>query len=218
MNSFPALVRLQRISQRLALGVTVELASRMAELSSQGERLGATASTLYPAMSELSSELVRRAASDSAHLEVIRAHIEGTNRSVTDVTDILKESASHLKGIPTRIEEMAGMIADGTRQGVATAMDQVANEIARKLDGVAATLERSAGAVSTALNESTVRDRQGGEASLDFVKSICQAADEMRKISEESRKLAAALQQAQPSRGNGASKKADGFFRRLWDR
>lgn len=215
------LSRISEASQNLAetsSRVTVELASRMAELSSQGERLGATASTLYPAMSELSSELVRRAASDSAHLEVIRAHIEGTNRSVTDVTNILKESASHLKGIPTRIEEMAGMIADGTRQGVATAMDQVANEIARKLDGVAATLERSAGAVSTALNESTVRDRQGGEASLDFVKSICQAADEMRKVSEESRKLAAALQQAQPSRGNGASKKADGFFRRLWDR
>jgi hypothetical protein len=215
------LSRIRETSQNLAetsSRVTVELSSRISELSSQGEHLSATASALYPAMSELSSELIRRAASDSGHLEVIRAHIEGTNRSVTDVTNILNESASHLKAIPTRIDEIAGMIADGTRQGVATAMEQVVNEVARKLDGLAATLDRSAGAFSTAFNESTARDRTRGETSLDFVRSICQAADEMRKVSEESRKLTAALQQAQLARGNGASKKADGFFRRLWDR
>lgn len=198
--------------------LVVEVTSRMRELNAQGERLYATASTLHPALEGLSSELVRRAGADSAHLEAIKGHIETTNRGFGNVADMLKESSDHLNSIPTRIEAIAVTIADGTRQGVTTAMDQVAEHIAGKLDGVVAILERSAEVLSKAFNEAKPRDTGEGETSYDLVRSIRQATEEMRKISEESRKLAVALQLAQPARGDGGSKKGDGFFRRLWDR
>ena len=72
--------------------------------------------------------------------------------------------------------------------------------------------------LSKAFNDSKPRNADERETAHDLVGSIRQATDEMRKVSEESRKLAVALQLAQPARGDGGSKKADGFFRRLWDR
>src|SRR6266581_1198908 len=201
-------------STRLA----VELASRMIELNAQGERLQATAGILHPAIETLSAELVRRAGADSAHLEVIRGHIETTSRSFGNVMEILRESSNELKTVPTRIEAIAGTIADGTRQGVTTGMDRVADHIAKKLDNVVLILERSAGALSNALKQAQPGDAEGLINSPDLARSIRQAADEMKKASEESRKLAVALQQVRPAPHEGTSKKADGFFRRLWDR
>lgn len=198
--------------------VAVELGSRIIELNSQGERLGATASALRPSIEGLSSELVRRAGSDSGHLEVIRGHIESTSRHLSDVRNALSESASHLNAIPDRLEQIAGTLADGTRQGVATAMDQVTSEIAKKLGDVVTSLELSAATFSKALSSPSAQDKDRGPASLDFVGGIREATQEMRRVSEELRRLAVVLQQAQSARGEGASKKGDGFFRRLWDR
>jgi hypothetical protein len=215
------LSRVADTSQSLAKAsdrVATELASRIIELNSQGERLGATASTLCPAIEGLSSELVKRAGSDSAHLEVIRGHIESTSRHLSDVRNALSESANHLKAMPGRFEQIAGTVADGTRQGVVTAMDQIAGEIAKKLGEVVTSLERSAGTFSKALISSGTQDRDRGTTSVDYAGAIREATQDMRKVSEELRKLATVLQQVQSGRGDGASKKSDGFFRRWWDR
>lgn len=214
------LSRVAETSQSLAGAsekVAVELASRIIELTSQGERLGVTASTLSPAIEGLSSELVRRAGSDSAHLEVIRGHIESTSRHLSDVRSVLGESADHLKTMPARFEQIAETVADGTRQGVATAMDQVANEIAKKLGEVVTSLDRSAGTFAKAFTTSAGQADRAA-TSMDSVGGIREANQEMKRLSEELRKLATLLQQAQSGRGEGAPKKADGFFRRLWDR
>ena len=194
--------------------IAVELGSRIIELNSQGERLGVTASTLCPAIEGLSSELVKRAGSDSAHLEVIRGHIESTSQHLLDVRNALSDSANHLKAMPSRFEQIAGTVADGTRQGVAKAMDQVAGEIAKKLGDVVTSLERSAGAFSKAFINPGTQDGDRSATSLDFVGGIREATQEMRRVSEELRKLATALQQAQSGKSEGASKKADGFFKR----
>lgn len=138
-------------STRLA----VELASRMVELHTQGEKLQASAGVLHPAIQSLSAELVRRAAADSAHLDVIRGHIETSSRTFTTVTEILKGSSDELKTVPTRIEAIGGSIADGMRKGVATGMDVVADNIAKRLDTLVAILERSIGALSKAISEVT---------------------------------------------------------------
>src|ERR1035437_1737629 len=145
-------------STRLA----VELASRMMELHAQGERLQATAGVLHPAIQGLSAELVRRAAADSAHLEVIRGHIETSSRSFATVTDILKTSSDELKTVPTRIEAIGGSIADGMRQGVATGMNSVADNVAKRLDSVVVMLERSTGALSKAISETQPRANGNG--------------------------------------------------------
>jgi len=50
-----------------------ELASRIAELHEQGETLHISAVSLAPAVQSLSTQLNRRAESDPAHLEVIKA-------------------------------------------------------------------------------------------------------------------------------------------------
>jgi hypothetical protein len=192
--------------------------SRVAELNAQGERLRATSGMLQPAIEALSVELMRRANADSGHLEEIRGHVETTSRSFVSVTDILRESSNDLKTVPSRIDAMAGTIADGTRQGVARGMDQVADHIAKKLESVVLVLERSAGALSKVFSEAPPRDADGAIASLDLARSIRQAADEMRKASDECRKLTVALQQMQPDRGGDTPKKGDGFFRRFWDR
>ena len=145
-------------STRLA----VELASRMMELHAQGERLQATAGVLHPAIQGLSAELVRRAAADSAHLEVIRGHIETSSRSFATVTDILKTSSDELKTVPARIEAIGGSIADGMRQGVATGMNSVADNVAKRLDSVVVMLERSTGALSKAISETQPRANGNG--------------------------------------------------------
>jgi hypothetical protein len=215
------LSRVAETSQNLASAserVAVELGSRIIELNSQGERLGATANTLRPSIEGLSSELVRRAGSDSTHLEMIRGHIESTSRHLSDVRNAVSESANHLKTMPSRFEQIAGTLADGTRQGVATAMDQVASEIAKKLGDVVISLERSTAAFSKALISSGAQDGARGTNSLDFVGGIREATQEMRRVSEELRKLGTVLQQAQSARGEGTSRKTDGFFKRLWDR
>ena len=200
-------------STRLA----VELASRMMELHAQGERLQATAGVLHPAIQGLSAELVRRAAADSAHLEVIRGHIETSSRSFATVTDILKTSSDELKTVPTRIEAIGGSIADGMRQGVATGMNSVEDNVAKRLDSVVVMLERSTGALSKAISETQPRANGNGLVnSSELVASINKAVDQLRKSSEESRKLADTLQEIQSSRTESPSKKSDGFFRRFW--
>jgi hypothetical protein len=83
---------------------------------------------------------------------------------------------------------------------------------------VVTSLELSAATFSKALISPGGQDRDRGPTSLDFVGGIREATQEMRRVSEELRKLAMLLQQAQSVRGEGASKKADGFFKRLWDR
>jgi hypothetical protein len=149
---------------------------------------------------------------------VIRGHVETTSRSFAGVTDILRESSNELKTVPNRIDAMAGTIADGTRQGVTKGMDQVADHIGKKLENVVLILERSAGALSKSFSEPSPRDADGVVVSLDLARSIRQAAEEMRKACEESRRLAVALQQMQPARGEDNSKKGDGPFWRFWGR
>jgi hypothetical protein len=196
----------------------VELTSRITQLNSQGERVSDAAAALSPAIEGLSSELIRRAGSDSAHLEAIKGHIESTTRSFSQVTEILNESANHLKVMPTRFEQIAEITAAGTRQGVATSMSQVAGEIARKLEDVVASLERITGAFSKAIAGSVAEDGERDPASLDVTKGIREATSEMRVVSQEVRKLTILLQKAQSAQGEGAPKKADGFFGRLWGR
>jgi hypothetical protein len=113
--------------------------------------------------------------------------------------------------MPSKFEQIAGTLADGTRRGVATAMDQVASEIAKKLGEVVTSLERSAAAVASTLG---TQDGDRGATSLDFMRDIREATQEMRRVSEELRKVTTVLQQVQSARGEGTSKKADGFFRR----
>lgn len=215
------LSRVGETSQNLA-GTTEriagELASRIVELNSYSESLGAAARTLYPAIEGLSSELVRRATSDSAHLEVIRGHIESTSRGFSDVKSVLSESASHLQAIPTRLEQIAASISDGTRQGVAAAMDQVAREILKRLGDVVTGLENSTAVLSKTVTASATQDGNRGTTSLDFVKDTREMMLEMRSASDELRKIATVLQQINSVQGDASSKKSDGFFRRWWDR
>jgi len=200
-------------STRLA----VELASRMTEMHAQGEKLQASAGVLHPAIQGLSAELVRRAAADSAHLEVIRGHIETSSRTFITVTEMLKESSDELKTVPMRIEAIGGSIADGMRQGVATGMDVVSDNVAKRLDTLVAILEGSIGALSKAISETKPRaDGDGVMSSREVVTSIHEAVDELRKTSGESRKLAEVLQQIQSSYSESSSKKGDGFFRRFF--
>jgi septal ring factor EnvC (AmiA/AmiB activator) len=173
---------------------------------------------LSPAMEELASVLQKRASSDSAHLEAIKGHIENTSRNFADVTNILRESADHLNAIPRRIDEIAGTITDSARQGVGTGMAHVTDEFTRRLDIVVTGLERSAVIFSAASKGTENKEGDRGDTSADFVGTVQQAAQEMRRVSEESRKLVAVLQQIQLAQTDGSSKKGDGFFRRLWDR
>jgi len=196
--------------------VSLELVSQIKDMTAQGERLQTNVGILHPAIEALSAELVRRAGVDSAHLDVIRGHIETTSRHVIGMRDLLKESSNDLKAVPIKIETIAGTIAEGARQGVTTGLDHITDQIAKKLDNAVQILERSAVALSktyTAGPGST-----DGVTSLDLGKSIRQAADEMRKTSEEVRKVAVTLQQMQTTHDEGATKKADGFFRRFWER
>jgi len=198
--------------------VAAELTSRIMELNSRGERVSNAAAALSPAIEGLSSELIRRAGSDSAHLEAIKGHIESTTRSFSQVTEILNESANHLKVMPTRFEQIAEITAAGTRQGVATAMTQVAGEIGQKLQDVVASLERTAGAFSKVIAGSVAEDGERGPASLDIAKGIREATNEMRMVAQEVRKLTVLLQKTESMQGESAPKKADGFFGRLWGR
>lgn len=195
-----------------------ELASRIVELNSQSESLGAAARTLHPAIEGLSSELLRRAGSDSAHLEVIRGHIESTSRSFSDVKNVLSEAASHLQAMPSRLEQIAVTIADGTRQSVASGMDQVAREILKKLGDIVTSLESSTAVLSKTVTASGAQDGNRGTTSLDFVRDSREATLEMRRASDELRKIATVLQQINSVQGDASSKKSDGFFRRWWDR
>ena len=136
---------------------------------------------------------------------------------MTTVTEILKGSSDELKTVPTRIEAIGGSIANGMRQGVATGMDLVADNIAKRLDTLVVILERSIGALSKAISETKPRgDGDGVISSRELVTSIHEAVDELRKTSGESRRLAEALQQIQSSHAEGSTKKADGFFRRFF--
>jgi hypothetical protein len=185
--------------------------SRMIELNAQGEMFQAMVGNLQPAIEVLSVELVRRASADSAHLEVIKGHVETTSRSFASVTEILRESSNELKTVPGRIEAIAGTIADRTRDGVT---NQVADQIAKKLESIVQILER----LPKGFSEAPPQDGDEMLASLDLARNIRQAAEEMRKASDETRKLAVALQQMLPARSGDTSKKSDGFFRRFWDR
>ncbi len=200
-------------STRLA----VELASRMMELHAQGEKLHASVSVLHPAIQSLSAELVRRAGADSAHLELIMGHVETSSRTLSTVTEILKGSSDDLKTVPTRIEAIGGSIADGMRQGVATGMDLVADNIAKRLDNLVAILERSIGALSKAISETKPRvDGDSPIGSPELVTSIHEVVVELRKTSDESRRLADAIQQVQSNHSDNSAKKGDGFFRRFF--
>jgi hypothetical protein len=133
------------------------------------------------------------------------------------VTDILKESSDQLKTVPTRIDVIGGTIADGMRQGVATGMDLVADNVAKRLDNLVVILERSNGALSKAISE--MKPRADGDGLIDFPElamSVHEAVEQLKNSSEQSRKLAEALQQIQSSRSGGPSKKSDGFFRRIF--
>ena len=198
--------------------VAAELTSRITELNSQGERVSNAATALSPAIEGLSSELIRRAGSDSVHLEAIRGHIESTTRSFSQVTEILNESANHLKVMPSRFEQIAEVTVAGTRKELAAAMGQVAGEIAPRLEALVASLERTAGAFSKVPADSVTDDGQRVTASLDVAKGIREATNEMRMVAQEVRKLTALLQKTQSVQGEDARKKADGFFRRFWDR
>jgi methyl-accepting chemotaxis protein len=212
--------RIQETSENLSGASTrlgVELASRMMELHAQGEKLQASAVVLHPAIQSLSAELVRRAGADSAHLELIRGHVETSSRTFTTVTEILKGSSDDLKTVPTRIEAIGGSIADGMRQGVATGMNLVADNIAKRLDNLVAILERSIGALSKAISETKPRvDGDSPIGSPELVTSIHEVVVELRKTSGESRRLADALQQVQSSHSDNSAKKGDGFFRRFF--
>jgi hypothetical protein len=212
--------RIQETSEKLSGASTrlaVELASRMMELHAQGEKLQASAGVLHPAIQSLSAELVRRAGADSAHLELIRGHVETSSRTFTTVTEILKGSSDDLKTVPTRIEAIGGSIADGMRQGVATGMDLVKDNIAKRLDNLVAILERSIGALSKAISETKPRvDGDSPIGSPELVTSIHEVVVELRKTSGESRRLADALQQVQSSHSDNSAKKGDGFFRRFF--
>jgi hypothetical protein len=130
---------------------------------------------------------------------------------------MLKESSDELKTVPMRIEAIGGSIADGMRQGVATGMDVVSDNVAKRLDTLVAILERSIGALSKAISETKPRaDGDGVMSSREVVTSIHEAVDELRKTSGESRKLAEVLQQIQSSYSESSSKKGDGFFRRFF--
>jgi uncharacterized protein YukE len=198
--------------------VADELVSRIAELNSRSERLDAGVRMLGPTVEELSTVLQKRANSDSAHLETIQGHIESTSRNFADVTNILRESADHLNAIPRRIDEIAGTITESARQGVGTEMAHVTDEFTRRLDTVVTGLERSAVIFSAASKVTETKEGDKGDTSADFVGTVQQAAQEMRKVCEESRKLVAVLQQIQVTQTDGSSKKGDGFFRRFWDR
>jgi hypothetical protein len=197
--------------------LAVELASRMMELHAQGKQLQITADILHPALQGLSAELVRRSAADSAHLEAMKGHVERTSHSFATMTDILKESSDELKTVPSRIDAIGGTIADGMRQGVAKGMDRVADDVAKKLDNVLAMLERTAEAASKVPSVAqSPADGNGLIAIPELVTSVQQATEQLRKASEDSRKLASALQSFQPTRSNDGSKQGNGFFRRFW--
>ncbi len=158
--------------------LSLELVSQIKDLTAQGERLQTNVAILHPAIEALSAELVRRAGVDSAHLEVIRGHIETTSRHFGGMTDLLRESSNELKAVPIKIETIAGTIAEGARQGVTTGLDHVTDQIAKKLDNAVQILERSAVALSKTYTAG-LAGTDGG-TSLDVGRSIRQASEKWR--------------------------------------
>lgn len=214
------LARIQETAENLgstSARLAADLGSKVAELNASSATLQATVQTLHPAIETLSAELKRRAGADSAHLEVIRGHVETTSKSFATVQGVLKESSDELKTIPVRIEAIAGSLADSTRHGISTGMERVTGDLGQKLESVVLALEHSAAAL---VNSASQARSAGADGSPTFEsgKSIRQAAEELRKASEEIRRLGTALQQLLQSSSNAAARKPDGLIRWLLNR
>lgn len=188
-----------------------ELTSRIAELHAQGETLRTSVASLGPAVQTLITELNRRAESDAAHLELIRGHVQTTTNSVTSIAGLLKESSDQLKNAPAHMRMITETLADGIQQELAEGMNGIGDNLSKRLDSVIAALERSTAAFTNQLNSGS--NGNGVANSAELIDTIHEAVRQLTNASEQSSKLAEALQSQREVTG----KKRDGFFRRLWE-
>lgn len=191
-----------------------ELASQLTEFRAHGGRMQASVELLQSVINALSADLAHRAAADSAHLEAIKGHVGATDRTLAAVGDIAKESSSTLKELPVRVEALGEAIVEG----VTTGIDDLVGQVSTKVDAVSLQLERSAEALSEAAGKLRPRtDTANAFNSVELANSIHEAASEMKRASEEYRRLTEAVQSLHSSVvGAARNKKGDGFFRRLW--
>ena len=69
--------------------------------------------------------------------------MQTTTDSITSIAGFLKESSDQLKNARTRIEMIAGKLADEMRQELAAGMDGITDNLSKRLDSVIAIFERS---------------------------------------------------------------------------
>jgi len=198
--------------------VSGELGALITEFGALGVKIQASVEALQSAINALSADLARYAAGDSAHLEAIRRHVEAAGGAVAAISEIARDSSGAVKVLSVKIEEIGTAIADGVRQGVAAGSDDFAARLARRLDTVTSQLDHSA----RSLSEATARvqaqpDKASGSIPVEFTNRIHDAAAEIKRASEECRKLTEAVQDLRSSVDQVArEKKGDGFFRRLF--
>lgn len=198
--------------------VGLELASQLTELKAHGEKMHANVELFQSAVNALSADLARRASVDSAHLEAIRGHLEATDETLIASREIAKESSNALKVLQDRVEAIGGAIVESVRQGATAGDEELSAQVAARLDAASSLLERSANALSAAVTMTqSQNDKAAGLNSVEFKDGIHEAMNEMKKASDEYRKLTAAVERLHTSFLDAMrSKKSDGFFRRLW--
>jgi methyl-accepting chemotaxis protein len=161
-----------------------QLERQLTDLNTQLSRVDTCANSLASAVDRLSTELLRRAESDSVYIEAIKGYADATGRAISDLAQTGRESSEAVTSIRVAIDAMDGRAIEAIKREITPRFDEAAlrtEHAVEKLDGV---LVRHIGSMSTQLTAMKQRSNgSGGDGST--VGSLGDAVKEIRRASEE---------------------------------
>lgn len=210
------LERIQASSETLGASserVGNQLDTQLAALNQQVSRLENSAVGLRAATETLSTELIRRANADSAHMEATKTFVDVIARQLVDLRDLARESFDDVKSLHASVD-----IVDKKTENIGAQLSPRIDESSRRAENAVnvlqAGLDRRFLEVSTTLEELKKRsDGNDGNASRDLHATVREAVGEMRKTSQDAQVLMEEVRRLQPTRPPDTPK---GFLRWPW--
>jgi hypothetical protein len=210
------LERIQASSETLGASserVGNQLDTQLAALNQQISRLENAAVGLRAATETLSTELIRRAHADSAHMEATKTLVDTVAHQLVDLRDLARESFDDVKSLHASVDTI-----DKKTENIGAQLSPQIDESSRRAENAVnvlqAGLDRRFLEVSTTLEELKKRsDGNDGNASRDLQVTVREAVGEMRKASQDARVLMEEVRRQRPTRPPDTPK---GFLRWPW--
>lgn len=208
--------RIQTVSENLSGAserVGSGLSAQLSDLNAQMFKIDAAASGLRSAVDVLSTELTRRAVSDSAQVEAIQTYAASADRILNDLAETARISADAARGLEVRLGDARQRTAEALAEEVTPRLEEYAKQTDRTLGDFSQALSRYGTDAATALAD--IRQRLDGAGALDsraITANLHEIADGVRRNSAEHRSISEELRRLASRQSPSPRQPAKGLF------